>query len=485
LETILIPIAALQAALLFSPEDEPAFEVVLATPRPLAWTVLERLGVMLAWQGAAAIGLSFFVVNIADASLTHVVFRWLPPLLFFVGAALCVTFITRRAIFSVAVISLLWFTLTLLGDAMVERWPFVWALHPYLQPDHAEYVLNRWLITLAGLGLIVWAMTLLRDEERLLLGDRRPRKKATDDGRRVTEDEAHPIASGPSSTVRRPSSSVITQLAAMIHYEFLLQWRRRALSVVMLSMAALPVLGALTLGRQALVGVAASGLAPERLQELVMQQMAFAVWGVAYGFLTLLVPVVVAESIPKDRHYGVRELLDSLPLSSGVYLAGKLASMCGVVCAGLGVGAVLIGAAWWLAVGPFDLRWYATVWLAGAVPMAVINPSLALLLAAGQPTNRRALLVGIGFAAVCVLLQVPGWLMLGSGWSVVNPSRPIYFLYFLVTPSVNPGQDPLAAILNRLITAQAATWTAVAGLLQVLAVWALVWAWMRWRGSRG
>ena len=36
LGTMLVPIAALQAALLFSPEDEPALEVALASPRPLA-----------------------------------------------------------------------------------------------------------------------------------------------------------------------------------------------------------------------------------------------------------------------------------------------------------------------------------------------------------------------------------------------------------------------------------------------------------------
>jgi hypothetical protein len=265
----------------------------------------------------------------------------------------------------------------------------------------------------------------------------------------------------------------------MLHYEFLLQWRRRSLSVILLTIVALPVLGAVTLGGQALAGVAASGLAPERMRELVMQQMVFAVWGVAFGFLTLLVPVVVAETIPKDRHYGVRELLDSLPLSPGLYRVGKLVSVWVVVFAGLGLGAVVIGAVWRVAVGPFDLRWYANLWLAGAVPMTLINPSLTVLLAASQPTNRRALLVGIGFAAVCVLLQVPGLLMLGSVWSIINPSRPVYFLYFLSTPGMRANADPVAAVVNRLVSPEAAVWTVVAGLLQVLVVWALMSVWVR------
>ena len=481
LGTMLVPIAALQAALLFSPEDEPALEVALASPRPLAWTVLERLAVMFAWQGGAAVGLSLFAVGVTGESLTQIILRWLPPMIFFTSAALCLTFITRRAVFSVAIISLLWFTLNLLGDAIVARWPFAWPLSPYLQPDHVEYALNRWLIALAGLSLLVWAMTLLRDEERLLLGDRKAKKARREIPNPNTQT---PIAGNdlPLSTFHLPLA--FHQFAAMLRYEFLLQWRRRGLSVIMLTIIALPVLGALTLGRGALAGVAVSGLAPERVRELVTQQMAPAVWGTLWLFLTLLVPVVVAETLPKDRHYGVRELLDSLPFSSGLYLAGKLVSMWTAVLAGLGLGMAVIAAVWWLAVGPFDLRWYANVWLAGGVPMAFINPSLGLLLAAGQPTSRRALLVGIGFAVVCVLLQVPGFLMLGSAWNILNPSHPVLFLYFLATPNASPSDDPLTVLLMRFITPEAAAWTVVAGLAQVLILWAVVWVWMRRREGK-
>jgi len=418
---------------------------------------------------------------VTGESLTQIILRWLPPMILFTSAALCLTFITRRAVFSVAIISLLWFTLNLLGDAIVARWPFAWPLSPYLQPDHDGYALNRWFIALAGLNLLVWAMTLLRDEERLLLGD----KKAKRTRREIPNPNTQtPIAGTdlPPSTFRLPLA--FHQFSAMLRYEFLLQWRRRALSVIMLTIIALPVLGALTLGRGALAGVAVSGLAPERVRELVTQQMAPAVWGTLWLFLTLLVPVVVAETLPKDRHYGVRELLDSLPLSSGLYLAGKLVSMWVAVLAGLGLGMAVIAAVWWLAVGPFDLRWYANVWLAGGVPMAFINPSLGLLLAAGQPTSRRALLVGIGFAVMCVVLQVPGFLMLGSAWNILNPSHPVLSLYFLATPNASPSDDPLTLFLSHYITPEAVMWTVVAGLAQVLILWAVVWAWMRWKESK-
>ncbi len=153
------------------------------------------------------------------------------------------------------------------------------------------------------------------------------------------------------------------------------------------------------------------------------------------------------------------------------------------VFAGLVLGMVVIGAVWGLAVGPFDLRWYANVWLAGAVPLAFINPSLSLLLAAGQPTSRRALLVGIGFAVVCVLLQVPGFLMLGSAWNILNPSHPVLSLYFLVTPNASPSDDPVTVLLSHYITPEAVTWSVVAGLAQVMILWAVVWAWMKWKES--
>ena len=54
-ETIVPLLAAVQAAFLFSPEDEPGLEVTLACRRPLAWTMLERLTWLLVLQGSVAL----------------------------------------------------------------------------------------------------------------------------------------------------------------------------------------------------------------------------------------------------------------------------------------------------------------------------------------------------------------------------------------------------------------------------------------------
>jgi hypothetical protein len=177
----LVPLAAaMQAAFLFSPDDEPGLEVLLACPRPLPWTVLERLAVLLAWQGAAALAGSLAASALLGTPVLEGVARWLPPLLVLTGIALAVTLSTRQPLFSVALTLLLWFGMISNsgpGGGLLARWPYLWPLHVYLDSTHGYYWLNRAAQTLLGLNLVVLAAAyLLRDEERVLLGGR-PRRQ--------------------------------------------------------------------------------------------------------------------------------------------------------------------------------------------------------------------------------------------------------------------------------------------------------------------
>jgi hypothetical protein len=174
----LVPlIAGMQAAFVFSPDDEPGLEVLLACPRRLAWTVAERLAVLLAWQGGAALLGGLAVSALLGTSVLAGVARWLPPLLLLSAVGLMVTVATRQAVFSVALTLLGWFGMLSNADAsgggLLRRWPYLWPIHVYLQPGHAHYALNRVLLLAAGLALMALAATyLLRDEERVLLGTR-------------------------------------------------------------------------------------------------------------------------------------------------------------------------------------------------------------------------------------------------------------------------------------------------------------------------
>ncbi|CAG0932479.1 Tripeptidyl aminopeptidase [Thermoflexales bacterium] len=178
LETIVPLLAGVHAAFLFSPEDEPGLEVTLACPRPLAWTILERLAWLLALQGGLAVIGSVVMLNVTGETLSVTLSRWIVPLLFFVGLGVCLTLMTRQAVMSVGLITVLWCGLMLASEVLVKQWPFLWPLALYLQPDQPDYGPNRIFLILIGLWLIRLAATyFIRDEERVLLGRRGKSKR--------------------------------------------------------------------------------------------------------------------------------------------------------------------------------------------------------------------------------------------------------------------------------------------------------------------
>jgi pimeloyl-ACP methyl ester carboxylesterase len=172
-ETIVPLLAAVQAAFLFSPEDEPGLEVTLACRRPLAWMMLERLTWLLALQGSVALIGGAIAAGALGENLGVAIARWLAPLLVLVGIALCLTLITRLPMMSLGLVVILWSGLMLASEQLIKLWPFLWPIGLYLQPDQSDFWLNRILLILIGLGLLRLAVThFIRDEERLLLGGR-------------------------------------------------------------------------------------------------------------------------------------------------------------------------------------------------------------------------------------------------------------------------------------------------------------------------
>jgi len=489
--TVLPPLAAIQAAWLLSPEDEPALEVMLACPRELKWTLLERMALLLAVQGGVALALSPLAAAWTSEPFVLTLVRWLPPLLLLCGLAVCVTLVTRRAVMGVVVTGLVWFAANLLGDAMVNRWPFAWPLHLYLSPDHAEYALNRCFTFLLGLALMLLAAPrLLRDSERLLLGSRRASSRQ--DQRRKTQNESatSAIRHAKRTLDTRSGPSSFVQLGAMLHYEFLLQWRRPTLLALVGGLIAVPILGAF-LSKGQFSGydtvIAAGGPLLEQIRAQITTSMLTAVWLGVSMTLLLLLPIVTADTIPRDRQVGVRELLDSLPVAPGAYLAGKILSLWVSLLAGLGLVALAAGIAWRWIVGPFNLGIYAEMWLLGAVPLALINSALSVLLAAGQPTNRRAIFVGAGFAIFCLLALLPGFLTHGTLLYDLNPARPAIELYYSVAwPGAEAGasQDLLGIIqaVRTITSRQDVLLSIAAGMAEVGLLWLVVLQWMRRKG---
>ncbi len=179
----LIPFAVgVLSAFLFSPDDEPALEIMLAAPRRISWVLLERMAVMMVTQFTIALIGTLVAMQITgETDLAVAIARWLAPSILLSGIGAYLTISTRRAVFGIGLIILVWFAFSFIGDSLLPGmplpWPlhylqpFFWPVHAYLQPNSlgmADYWLNRAMLIIVGLNLIAFAVRQLRDEERVL-----------------------------------------------------------------------------------------------------------------------------------------------------------------------------------------------------------------------------------------------------------------------------------------------------------------------------
>ncbi len=268
-----------------------------------------------------------------------------------------------------------------------------------------------------------------------------------------------------------------SQLGAIMRYEILLQQRQRLIIVVMLSAVALPIIMYVLFGQNNAdeiqrTWITAGGISTEAALQVTTRYATLYAAMPLYMITLLILPIVSADVIAKDRQHGVREVLDSLPLTTGTYLAGKVLSWGVSVVIGVVAAMLITGAALWLIIGPYHVAAFATSWLAIGWGIGVISSTLSMLLAAEQPTRRRAIGVAVMFAATClfaniVLLAEPGMLA-----NLLNPGRSALTLHFLLLSLSDKALLPVA-------TTQQVIWSLIGGVLEVAVVWVAVWAWMR------
>lgn len=182
-ELIVPLVLAVQTALVFSPDDEPALELLLAAPRPLWWLLLERLAVVVGVYVVLALGMTALLLWLKPlADPVVALLRWLPPAAFLGGLALLVTLRTRKAALGALLAGTAWFTLAFFHQYFAPGAPplpiieavqnRVWPIHAYMQPEYmtqGAYWLNRALVTLIGTGLVGLAVWELRKAARWLL----------------------------------------------------------------------------------------------------------------------------------------------------------------------------------------------------------------------------------------------------------------------------------------------------------------------------
>ena len=269
----------------------------------------------------------------------------------------------------------------------------------------------------------------------------------------------------------------LSQLIGIIRYEMLLQQRQRMITVAMLSAVALPIVMYVLFGQSNAdeiqhTWIMAGGIATEAALQVTTRYATLYSSMSLYMIALLILPVVSADVIAKDRQNGVREVLDSLPLTTGAYLAGKVLSWGASVMIGLVIAMLITGTALWLLIGPYHVAAFVTSWLAIGWGIGVITSTLSLLLAAGQPTRRRAIGVAVIFAAICLFANVALLTDTGLWANLLNPGRSALTLHFLLLALAEKPLLPVA-------TDQLASWSLLGGVLEVAVVWAGVWVWMR------
>jgi hypothetical protein len=271
------------------------------------------------------------------------------------------------------------------------------------------------------------------------------------------------------------SLNYLTQLAGMAKYEFKMHWRRRALWVITLTMLVITGFAAM-LGGTEIGGLVdklaeAGGLTDTAQVRLFM--VLFATWVSVAVLLSFIFPIAVADTIPLDRQLQIRELLDSLPLHSSIYLLGKLLGIWLAAFAGVILSLPITAAIWWITAGSYDVGKYAQMWLIGGAALIVLNGGLIVLAAAGQPTRRRA------FAAAVVVYILP-FLFVGRSLRIGITFDPVAYIDPLRAPIITRYTNLSAGDQFAFVSPEVSL-TILVGLVELVIVGVLVWGWMRWR----
>jgi hypothetical protein len=214
---------------------------------------------------------------------------------------------------------------------------------------------------------------------------------------------------------------------------------------------------------------------PEQSQRLIREVAAREMRIVPAVFLVILIPIVVAEAIPRDRQLGVRELLDSLPLRSRIYLAGKLLGTCVIVGVGTIVVLLVVGLLFWLTNVPFDLAGYLLDVTVGVWSLIVMNCGLTVLAAAGQPGALRGMLAG--FVCVFLIPLAVAGIAGSSTWAeLLSPLRLPMWWYL-------PQEKPITLFGTTLSAEAVFALTITCGMVELAAVWFGIRWWMRRQGN--
>lgn len=265
----------------------------------------------------------------------------------------------------------------------------------------------------------------------------------------------------------------IVQLIGMTQYEFRMHWRRKMLLFITLILVILTAVIAMIDGAELTKAMKDFSQQPGTVSpmDVLTYNILFGTWVPIAFTLALVLPIAVSDTIPLDKLGGMGELLDSLPITPAVYLSGKVAGTWLAVASSVVMGAGITAIVWWLAAGAYRVDIYLEMWILGGIMLAVLNGSLGVLLAAGQPNRRRAIVWIIVLLFGAILVTGNGF---ASGTepsllSYLNPMRaPIMMRYTTVLDGFSFFTRDVMMVVG-------------VGLVQLISIWLLVWGWLRWK----
>ncbi len=205
-------------------------------------------------------------------------------------------------------------------------------------------------------------------------------------------------------------SQTFLQLSGMVRYEFIRNWRRKGLPMMMIIWLVAVVWGTTLFtgpdffqpGAELLEGSALVRKVGITLNILI------ASGGISSIFAIFTLSILAAEIMPIDRQLGVMEWFDTLPLGPAHYLAGKILGLWAAVFSGVLAIAILSGIAHYVLIGPFDLTAFTRLWLGSLMLISLYISGLSALVTSWLQSRRWAVFVGMGLAIVGYIYLMPG-----------------------------------------------------------------------------
>jgi hypothetical protein len=234
----------------------------------------------------------------------------------------------------------------------------------------------------------------------------------------------------------------IAQLGAMIKYELLMSWRRRSLIITLVFLLLSLVVFTISWAKEPLaagdkevlyvddtvtpatvtmydqpsgetITIPADDVIltaiPHWLRNTDLRQAnatlkIVSLLAIATQLMVIMLLLMNAETIPLDKHYRVRELLNTLPLGRAAYLGGKLLGVWIGLLVGLIICMILYIPVAQSQFGAFDISLYVRLWFAVLLPGAIFASGISVIGASGASTRRMAVLIGLALIPVGVFV---------------------------------------------------------------------------------